>query len=112
WFRPDGREMTPGDWSLPFVRALGMLLGGDAIPSADKHGQRITADTLLVLMNAHHEPLEFVLPVVEYRQRWEVLVDTRSAEIPFHTGETAAGLRYKLEGRAMPVMRLWAAASP
>jgi glycogen operon protein len=105
WFRPDGCEMTPVDWSLPYVRALGMLLAGDAIPTLDKYGERITGDTLLVLMNAHHEPLEFVVPAMEWGERWEVLIDTRSATIPEPGTGRAAGERYQLEGRSMAVLR-------
>src|SRR5205823_4356359 len=64
WFRPDGVEMSREDWQKPFVRSLGYLLGGDAIPSADEQGQRMAGDTLLVLLNAHHELIPFTLPAV------------------------------------------------
>lgn len=105
WFRPDGKVMTPQDWSLPFVRALGMLLAGDAIPTLDEFGRRIVGDTLLVLMNAHHEPVEFVIPAMEWGERWEVLIDTRTATVAEPGTGPAAGERYQLVGRSMAVMR-------
>jgi isoamylase len=106
WFRPDGAEMNAEDWDAPHVRSLAFLLGGDAIPSFDKHGERITGDTLLVLMNAHHEPEGFVLPPIEWGERWEVLVDTRTADPPEARMPTRAGETYALVGRSMAVLRL------
>src|SRR5690606_31105173 len=62
WFRPDGAEMTDDDWSNGELRALGMRLGGDALTEIDERGQPVTDDTLLVLLNADHERLPFILP--------------------------------------------------
>ncbi len=106
WFRPDGAEMTAADWSHPDTRALAMLLGGDAIPSRDRRGQAITGDTLLVLVNAGESEGAFVLPAVEWGERWDVLVDTRSAEPPERSVPVRAGERYAMLDRSMVVMRL------
>ena len=54
--------MTPEDWGKPFVRSLGFLLGGDTISSPDERGQRVLGDAVLVLIDAHHEPMDFSFP--------------------------------------------------
>ena len=36
-------------------------------------------DTLLVLLNADHEPLTYDLPDVDWGRAWEILVDTAGA---------------------------------
>ncbi len=79
WFRPDGTEMNEEDWQKPFARSVAFLLGGDAIATPDEKGEKIVGDTLLVLLNAWHEPVSYVLPEVEWGQEWEVLVDTAGA---------------------------------
>jgi len=56
WFRPDGHEMTDQDWANAHTRCLALRLSGDAIEEVDAHGQPIVDDTLLLLLNAHHEP--------------------------------------------------------
>jgi glycogen operon protein len=76
WLRADGKEMTDDEWSTGWVRTLGMRLGGDAIPSLDENGQHIEDETLLVLLNAHWEPVPFVLPQRPAGGHWEPLVDT------------------------------------
>ncbi|MDI1450454.1 glycogen debranching protein GlgX [Polyangium sp. 6x1] len=106
WFRPDGREMRAEDWQNPHGRALQMFLNGDAIPSTDAYGEPIVGDTLLVLCNAHHEPMPFVLPAIEWGERWEVVIDTRTAEAPDIGLPTGAGEQYVLESRSMAVLRL------
>jgi glycogen operon protein len=104
WFRPDGSEMTEEDWTHPFVRSLGLLLGGDAIATTDPHGNKVVGDTLLILMNAHHEPGEFVLPAIEWGKDWEILVDT--ADGHGKTGVFApAGGKLTVVDRAMMVLR-------
>jgi isoamylase len=113
WFRPDGQEMSREDWELPFVRAIGMLLNGEAIPSPDDRGERIIGDTLLILMNAHHEEIEFVLPLSDWGERWGLVVDTRSAEVALDAVEIAAHGSYRVMGRSMAVMkRLGPASGP
>ena len=105
WFRPDGGEMTREDWQKPFVRSLGFLLGGDAIASPDEHGHRVVGDTLLVLMNAHHEPLPFTLPAVEWGADWELLVDTATAHDGPPPRMTHAQEQLEVAGRALMVLR-------
>ncbi len=79
WFRPDGAEMTEEDWKKPFARSVAFVLGGDSISTPDERGERIVGDTLLVLMNAWHEPVIYVLPELEWGREWEILLDTAGA---------------------------------
>jgi glycogen operon protein len=72
WLTPQGSEMSEGDWKLPFARCLGMLLLGDRLAERDARGAPIEDDDLLLLLNAHHEPIEFRLPDAG----WRVLADT------------------------------------
>src|SRR5262249_52440626 len=80
WFRPDGKEMTEEDWNNPHTRCFGLRLSGDAIDEVDKRGRRVVDDTLLILLNAHHEPISFLLPAHRRGVRWEVVVETRTAD--------------------------------
>jgi isoamylase len=75
WFRTDGQEMTEEDWA-GYNRSLAFLLGGDSIATPDERGERIVGDTLLVLLNAHHEAVRYTLPEIEWGDEWELLVDT------------------------------------
>jgi glycogen operon protein len=79
WFRPDGSEMKEEDWRKPFARSVAFLLGGDTISTPDERGERIIGDTLLVCMNAWHEPVTYVLPDIEWGREWEILLDTAGA---------------------------------
>ena len=102
WFNCNGDDMTDEDWS-GYVRSLGLRLAGDLIEEIDSHGEKITGDTLLLLMNAHHEPLPFVLPVVSHDHRWQVLVDTAIGEIPEQPYEARA--QYPLQARSLAILR-------
>src|SRR5437773_3387537 len=75
WFNPGGNEMSEDEWNSPFVRCLGMLIGGDAPDLVDEHGELVCDDTFLLLINAHHEPIPFLLPGEEQLE-WELILDT------------------------------------
>jgi glycogen operon protein len=68
--------MNDEDWTNGFVRCLGVRLAGDLIGDVDEHGERIVGDTMLLLLNAHHEPIPFCLPLTNVDQYWECVVDT------------------------------------
>ena len=104
WFRPDGKEMKREDWEKPYVRSLAFLLGGDAIATPDDEGHRIVGDTLLVLLNAHHEPITFLLPALEWGADWELVVDTAATGESQRT-HTPAGGKVQAAGRSVVVLR-------
>ncbi|MGO9764744.1 MAG: glycogen debranching protein GlgX [Myxococcaceae bacterium] len=103
WFRPDGSEMQQEDWQKPVLRALGFLLGGDAIGEFDQKGQKREGDSLLILLNAGSTPVPFALPAVEWGRDWECWLDTSDG----HAGrqDYPAGELVTVPGRALLVLR-------
>jgi isoamylase len=106
WFRPDGHEMTDEEWSNSHGRCLGLRLSGDAIEEVDDMGEPIVGDTFLILLNAHHEPVPFVLPAHGARVRWEPVLDTRDWDGEADRPAQRTGGQYRLEGRSLAVLRL------
>jgi isoamylase len=106
WFRPDGKEMTDEEWHNSHSRCLGLRLSGDAIEEVDDMGEPIVGDTFLILLNAHHEPVPFVLPAHETPVRWEPVLDTRDWDGAAERRPLRTGQRYALEGRSLAVLRL------
>lgn len=106
WFRPDGQEMTEDDWHNWHTRGLALRLAGDAIEEVDTRGQRIRDDTLLILLNGHHEPLSFVLPLHRDDGHWELILDTREATGRRSQRVIRARKPYGLEARSLAIFRL------
>jgi glycogen operon protein len=106
WFRPDGHEMTDEEWQNSFSRCLGLRLAGDAIEEVDDLGEPIVGDTFLILLNAHHEPVPFVLPAHASRVSWEPVLDTRDWDGDAERPSLRTGEQYMLEGRSLAVLRL------
>jgi isoamylase len=75
WFNPGGNEMSDEEWGSPFVRCIGVLLSGDTIDVLSFEGEPIRDETFLLLINAHHEPIGFVLPGEEHLE-WQLILDT------------------------------------
>jgi len=103
WLTPHGRPMSDHDWNLGFVRCLGMRLSGEMDDEIDEFGRVITGDTLLVLMNSHHEPIPFCLPELDDSQCWKPLLDTAQPILSHRRWASAA---YPLQGRSLAVLKL------
>ncbi len=106
WFRPDGKEMTDEDWGSGYARSLGLRLAGDAIEETDERGQPIQDETLLILLNMHHEPLTFTLPAHKRGVRWVPVLDTMLSGDRKQVKMFKGGEPYELEARSVVVLRL------
>jgi len=107
WFRPDGKEMSDHDWNAGYAKSLALRLSGDAIAERDEKGRPITDDTLLILLNAHHEPLAFTLPAHKRGVKWQPLFDTAvDAGTEKLVYVLKGGERYELDARSIAVLRL------
>jgi len=83
-----------------------VYLNGQGIPDQDTRGQRVVDDSFVMCFNAHHEPIEFTLPPVEFATAWDIVVDTAAG--PGETAESAtlkAGGPVRVEARAMMVLK-------
>ncbi|MBS1791033.1 MAG: hypothetical protein JST85_25195 [Acidobacteria bacterium] len=104
WFRPDG-EMNDEDWDDPLRACLGLRLAGDAIDEADRRGNSIQGDTLLLLLNGHHESHVFTLPAHREDVEWGLLPDTQYAlGQPVHPGRFQRGEVYPMESRSLALL--------
>lgn len=106
WLRPDGIEMTEEDWGNPEARSIGLRLAGDALEELDERGNWIMGDTLLIALNAHHEPVPFLMPAHRSKLRWELLLDTREATGRRRYRLLRGGGLYTLEARSLALFRL------
>ncbi|GAA2082792.1 glycogen debranching protein GlgX [Streptomyces albiaxialis] len=106
WFTHEGEEMAQRDWQAAQARSLTVFLNGNAISEPGPQGERITDDSFLLLVNAHREALDFVIPVNHGRE-WEVIVDTAQEE-PYTAGsghKVQAGETVTVTDRGMVVLQ-------
>ena len=94
WLAPEGREMSEPDWKLPFARCFGMLMVGRRLAERDERGNPVEDDDLLLLLNAHHDAIEFSLP----DSAWSVLIDTARRDL------NSAGKTYSLRARSLALL--------
>jgi glycogen operon protein len=104
WLTPEGREMTDEEWSREYARSLAVYFAGDALEERDARGRPVLDENFLLLLNAHHEAISFVLPQLASRSTWEVLVDTAFEQGLDADGRFPPGEHYQLGGRALALM--------
>ncbi len=130
WLRPDGHEMSAEAWLHSHARCVGIHLVGER-PPEPAHGRRVrplaklwkwfqrvaqggvergaagraAADQrFLILVNAHHETIRFVIPRFHDRVGWSPVVDTYFENGPRPHTRVEAGQSYELHGRSLAVL--------
>ncbi|HET9440054.1 MAG TPA: glycogen debranching protein GlgX [Longimicrobiales bacterium] len=76
WVRSDGHEMTDAEWDAPWVRSIGMRMDGRNLGEMDESGRMLTDDDLFLILNAHHEGVNFTIPLWDSEEPWQVELDT------------------------------------
>ncbi|HET6423988.1 MAG TPA: glycogen debranching protein GlgX [Planctomycetaceae bacterium] len=104
WIGADGNEVSDDVWNAGFVKCIGLRLDGELIGEVNEQGEPICGDTVLLLLNAHHEEVLFTLPVPVTDAFWEPLMDT--AQFPGQLSETKGGTQYRILPRSMALLRL------
>jgi isoamylase len=82
WFRPDGKEMSDEEWHAGWIRCVGMLLNGRTLEDVNLLGEPLVDETMLILLNPHHEPVRFTFPPPRTGTFWELRLDTRGFKPP------------------------------
>ncbi|MDH4189177.1 MAG: glycogen debranching protein GlgX [Betaproteobacteria bacterium] len=103
WIKPDGTEMTDDEWEHSHARSLGVYLAGAALVEVDAKGRPLRDVDFLMLFNAHHDDVEFVMPALP-GESWRALLDTAFAEGNHPGLRCAAGEKYVLRGRSLALL--------
>ena len=101
WLDPAGTQMSDEQWHDGFARSLGVFLSGRGLDERDERGRTIVDNDFLVLINAHHETVEFKLPAQPEDAKWVLRVDTTNAAFEEDERTFAPGDSYALQGRAL-----------
>jgi pullulanase/glycogen debranching enzyme len=106
WLNASGNEMQDEHWADEKMLCFGMLLDGRAQTSGIR--QRGQDATILIVLNAYHDVVNFTLPGESEEARWSLLIDTNipdalaeHAKVNFQTSDT-----YAVTGRSLLVFRL------
>ncbi len=105
WINPVGHEVSEKQWNkMSFSHCLGMYLAGSGIDEYDQRGERISDDDFLLLLNAHHEEVDFQLPDINNDRVWKVLIDTVHAALPPDIQTCKNGDVYSLQSRSLVLL--------
>jgi isoamylase len=103
WINANGSEMEQEHWGDTNMRCFGMLLDGRAQVTGIR--QRGKQATLLIVVNDHHDLVEFTLPECPDGDSWRLLIDTNITDNS-ETGFFKVGDSYEVTSRSLLVFGL------
>jgi isoamylase len=85
------------------VRCIGLELNGRTLDDVNGVGEPIRDDTFLILLNPHHEPIQFYMPRKQ-GSAWQLVLDSAHAA---ENGKpvVASGEPYELIARSTALLR-------
>ena len=104
WIRPDSEEMTDEEWSSGWVRCLGVMLNGETLDHVDERGERVHDDTFFIMLNCHHEPINFYMPKSPNDRPWAVAIDTDQPDLKPEARVVNAGQPLELARMSLVVV--------
>ncbi len=78
WINANGGTLGQADWEDANTRCFGMIFDGRTQATGIK--QRANDATILVVVNAHHDVVQFTLPDCVGGARWQRLIDTNAPD--------------------------------
>ncbi|WP_043309709.1 glycogen debranching protein GlgX [Pseudomonas sp. ML96] len=103
WLTPDGEEMTEEHWHDAEARCMGMLMDGRAQPTGiHRSGEDAT---LLLILSAHHEIVDFLLPEVAEGSAWHCLLDSSRPQLRGAESQPF-GSRHAVQARSLLLFEL------
>lgn len=105
WLKPDGEEMTDEEWQASYARSLGLYIAGEGVSDVDDRGVSLKDDSFILLLNAHHDVVPFVLPEFKPDTGWLREFDTSRGAGLERDGITLPGQAYPLAGRSCVLLR-------
>ena len=78
WINANGHQIAQQDWEDPNMHCFGMILDGRSRPTGIR--QRAGDATMLLIMNAHHDVVQFTLPTCAGGHGWTLLIDTNAPD--------------------------------
>ncbi len=91
WIDASGVEMREETWRDASTHCFGMMIDGRAQPTGIRH--KGSDATVLIVLNAHFETVEFIMPRCAGGSRWSLLIDTNHehqiASAAFETGDAS-----------------------
>ena len=106
WINANGSEMQQEHWGDDGMRCFGMLLDGRAQVTGIR--QRGRQATLLIVINDHHDLVEFTLPECPGGDTWSLLIDTNITDNS-EQGSFKIGDAYGVTARSLLLFALEAA---
>lgn len=101
WLRPDGELMQDGNWQDPNARSIAVVIEGIGLEETDPTtGTKIEGHSLLIICNASHIDVPFVLPTHKDHTTWDMMLDT-SETVEMRTWE--AGEEFLAQPRTVTV---------
>jgi len=104
WINADGNEMQPEHWGDGNMKCFGMLMDGRAQATGIR--QRGQDATLLLVLNSHHDLVNFQLPEVAGGVGWRCLIDTNQEQVNEIVASFAFGATYGVTGRSLLLFEL------
>ena len=105
WYMSDGNEFSHKNWENSELRSFALILAHEKTTKTHENETAILENTLMILLNASTDTIEFRVPESNISTGWEVLIDT-SSNIGNKEGILfSSGAKYKMVDKSLVLLK-------
>jgi len=78
WYMSNGNEFSCENWENSELRSFALVMIHEKTAQSKKNKKTVLGNTIMILLNASSETIEFQIPIGNISTTWEVLIDTSS----------------------------------
>lgn len=105
WYRFDGHEMSEIDWQDHKLHSFSFVMAHEKEIKTKEHEKTVFDNTLMILLNASAETVEYTIPNHNISTLWEVLIDTNSYKFNTDTAQFTKGSKYRMVDKSLAVLK-------
>lgn len=105
WYMADGNEFSHENWQNYKLRSFALVLAQEKTGKARENERTVLENTLMILLNASSETIEFAIPKNNISTAWEVLIDTSSNTLNKEFVLFSSGAKYKMIDKSLVLLK-------
>ncbi len=105
WYMSDGNEFSHKNWQNYELRSFALVLAHEKTTKTHENEVTILENTLIILLNASTETIEFTIPESNISTAWEVLIDTSSNTLNKEFVLFSSGAKYKMIDKSLVLLK-------
>ena len=101
----NGNELSHENWQNYELCSFALVMAQEKTAKANENDRTVLENTLMILLNASTETIEFPIPKNNISTAWEVIIDTSSNTLNKEFVSLSPGAKYTMIDKSLVLLK-------